>query len=563
MIISNENKFIKFREKLYNTKVSKLLQKGSKGLKPLEKYKFDEKGRTLVPTKEIIRFFFQQIKKAGHPDSNEFFDSLFTLLQVMTRGAEPISYDCGFSISQEKIQEADNKTTIELLTTNIIITYFNNLKDYKGEVDKNLLAPGLKDLIAKSNQGRDYKVLVENTLAALTDSLAEDKPWQEYIEEINDVDLICRLAGASLPSLEKETLAKIVGHSRREILGYNDIFTKLLHTREQAAIKEPNTKKYLKTMEKLRAAILGTLKKIDIYLASAHRLMTILDLTPQTVLGKTDDQLKQNLVWLFLDAKPDMTNQADILNEMGIAPIRYRLNMLFTFPEITRYCRALKSMDGYEKVFFDGFRLLFQSLTRKMNQLDMDTGKADLRLLSQSLKEISRAADKLGLEESHLPDEKSAVRNAYLALIHKIDFQHLDTIMATSALVCDATQDQTKEIMVSIRAALVEACFSTLSFYAQEVLSADKARNGIKKRLHAYAMYYKPQREFYRIFFDTYVGSKSNPVSPHLAQFIKANKHFAAALLMVFSDDKSMKELVPVNQTTHAADLLTKLRDNS
>jgi len=111
-----------------------------------------------------------------------------------------------------------------------------------------------------------------------------------------------------------------------------------------------------------------------------------------------------------------------------------------------------------------------------------------------------------------------------------------------------------------IRAALIAACFSNLNAYALEGLGADQARYGIKKRLNAYALHYKPQREFYRIFFDTYVGTGSQPLSPHMAGFINTNKHFAAALLMVYSDEKSMTDLVPANRLSHASELLDQLR---
>jgi len=238
MTILNEDKIIKFREKLYNKKVSKLLQQGGKGLKPLEKYKKDEKGKTLVYTREITRFFLKQIEKAQSPFPDQYFDALYTLLQIMSRGAEPISFNCGLSISQEDIQEADLKTTIELLTTNIIITYFNTLKTYKGTVDTSLLEPDLKSLISKSNAGRDYKGLVSNTLTGLIKSLGEDKPWRDYLNDINDADLICRLAGARLPSMKKETMTGIIEKSRSEILGFNELFTKILLTRDQLASKE-------------------------------------------------------------------------------------------------------------------------------------------------------------------------------------------------------------------------------------------------------------------------------------------------------------------------------------
>ncbi len=563
MTILNDNRLKKFREKLYSQKVPALFQHGGKGLNPLKKYKKDENGRPIVKTQEITRFFLGEMEKADFVFPDPYFDGLYTLFNVMSKGAEPVSFDCGFSISQEDIQKADNKTTIELLTTNIIITFFNTLKTYQGNVDRTLLAPDLKDLVTKSIAGRDYKGLVSNTLTSLTKSLEEDKPWGEYLEDINDTDLICRLAGSKLPTMKKETLSAIIAKSRREILGYNEIFTKLLHTREQTASKEVNKKNYLKSMEKIDTATFGVLKKIDTYLVSAHRLMRIMDLSPEVVIGKTDAALKQNLIWLFFNGLPDKLEQTDILNHLGIATARYRLNLLFNFPAITQYCRVFKSEDNYNTLYFDLFRLLFRELVKKINDLDLEDPDTDLRLLKQYLTEIHRAVDKLDLELKDLPEDKQAVRDAYTSLILRTEFDVIDVVLGLCEMVCLATQDQDKEIMVAVRSALLEAGFSTLEKYAKEGLPADRAKPGIKKRLHSYALHYKPQREFYSSFFRTYVGSGPRPVSPHLNQFIQTNKHFAAALLMVFSDEKAMNDLIADKQITHAAELLASLREKA
>ncbi len=559
----NDDKVKKFRGKLYHKRVSKLLQDGGKGLNPLSKYKKDEKGQSLVSTKDISRFFFREIEKHGPPYPDQYFTSLFTLFQILSRGAEPISFDCGFSISEKDIQDADNKQTIELLTTNIIITYFNNLKTHKGTIDTTLLEPDLNGVITKSNAGRDYKTLVSNTLTTLISSLAQDKPWPEYIDDINDADLICRLAGAKLPSMEKKALAGIIAKSRKEIKSYNDVFTKILLTREQMAAKEKNKKKLLKSMERMNDTILVILKKIDTYLLSANRFIRIIGLSPGVVLGQNDATLKQNLTWLFLGVKPDKTDRVNLLKDSGIATARYRLSMLFDYPDITRFIWTFKSEEPYKRLYFDLFRLLFRELGQKMKHLDMESSNTDVRLLHQHLAEIERAVDRLNLEDADLPEEKQAVRNAYVAIIHRIDYEQLSAVMAVKENVCKVTQDRSREIMSPLRSALVGASFSALNFYAQEATDADGAKNGIKKRLHLYAVHYTPQREFYKNFFDTYVGNKAQPIAPTLANFIKTNKLFATALLMVFSDDKAMKDLLSINQTGHARELLIQLRTNN
>lgn len=559
MTTLNENKVKKFREKLYQKRVSKLLQKGGKGLNPLERYKNDEKGRPLVTTDKIIRFFSKEMEKVGDRHPDQYFISLFTLLRILTKGAEPFSYECGFSVSEKDIHESDNKTTIEQLTKNLIITYFSNLKDYKGRVDTELLTPDLKIIIQKSNAGRDYRTLVGNTLKKLVASLAEDKPWREYLEDINDADLVCRLTGAKLPSMDKKVLTGIILKSRKEIQQYTLLFNKVLNTREQMAAEEKNDKKYLKAMQRLDEATQAILGKIDGYLTSAHSFMKIIGLTPEVLMGKIDTELKLNLTRLFLGVRPDEASP-DILAEMGYATARYRLSMLFDYPEITVYCRAFKADTDYQGLYLDLFRLLYRELVEKMDRLGLDTDETGIRLLKQSLFETHRAVEKLALEEDFLLPEKETVRSAFVTLIREVPFDRLGGVMELTEPVCRVTQDQPREIMAHIRSALLESCFATLSGYAEKSMAADKAKNGIKKRLHYYAMYYKPQRAFYQLFFNRYIGKSGGGISSQLSDFQQKNKHFVFALFMLFSDKKAMKDLITKEMIEHATSVLAALR---
>ena len=146
-----------------------------------------------------------------------------------------------------------------------------------------------------------------------------------------------------------------------------------------------------------------------------------------------------------------------------------------------------------------------------------------------------------------------------MAIIGQIGFEQLNEVMKVREKICQVTQDRPREMMVDLRSALVAASFSTLIEYSMDPQTADTATNGIKKRLHSFSMFYKPQREFYKNFYDTYVGTKAQSISRHLSDIIKTNKLFAAALLMVLSDDTAMKNLLSVNQTGHARELLTQL----
>lgn len=313
-------------------------------------------------------------------------------------------------------------------------------------------------------------------------------------------------------------------------------------------------------MKKLDAATIAILKKTEHYLVAAHRIMGILNLSYPVILGDTDSQLRQNLVWLFLGVKPGKKEPTGISKRLAIAPTRYRLNLLFNYPNITQYCRSFKTSQTYGQIYFDLFRLLFKDATEKITQVDITAKSRSLAMIHLSLKEIVRALKKLGLENIHLQNEKLALKQAYVALIQKADFMQVEALMEICDLICGATQDQAREIMPDIRSALVSACFSNQMAYAQKAPNIDKVLYGIKKRLNAFAVHYKPQREFYRIFFDTYMCSGSDQPSPHLTGLININKTFAVTLLMVYSDEKSMKDLVSANRISHAAELLNQLR---
>ena len=194
-----------------------IMRKGAEGLTPIKKYPEDDNGYPLVPIKRITRFFLEEMEKEQFVLPGQHIEALYALFKTLIVNLPAVSFDLGVSISQEDIQEADNKTTIELLTTNVIITYFHLVKSNLGNQNDSLVNPDMQSIIKQSTAGRDYKRLVSNTLKGLIFSLAQDKPWFEYIEDINDADLVCRLAGARLPSMEKTTLGTITNKSRQEI----------------------------------------------------------------------------------------------------------------------------------------------------------------------------------------------------------------------------------------------------------------------------------------------------------------------------------------------------------
>lgn len=542
-----------------------IMRKGGDGLAPVKKYPEDEGGYPLVPIKRITRFFLEEMAKAQFVLPDQYIEELYTLFRMLIRDLPAVSFDLGASISQEDIQEADNKTTIALLTTNVIITYFYLAKNNLGNQDNSLVNPDMQSIIKKSTTGRNYKHLVSNTLKGLIFSLAHDKAWFEYIEDISDADLICRLAGARLPSMEKTTLGAITGKARQEIADYNDIFTKLLYTRARTVSGQKNKKEYFKSMERLDTAIYGVLKKINRFLARAYRLCQILDLPSSSIMGYTFPKLRQNVLWLFFDVWPKAIDPGEMPHQTAVSALRYRMNILFSVSHITRFCREFTRDPAFQSPVNDLFQLMFKDLANKMNRVAMEEGdsSAGLKRVEGALIEIRRAIENLDPDKSWITEEKEDIKIAYIALIFKTGVESLEAVLNLCDMICEVTHDKDREIMICIRSALMEKSFSTLEEYAGKKVSPKQAISEISKQLQAFAVHYRPQREFYRIFFDAYVISEPRPTVPHFSQLLMTNRYFAQAMLMLFADHKAMEDLLPGSYIEKADQLLTDLLKKS
>lgn len=538
-----------------------IMRHGGDGLTPVKKYPEDEHGYPLVPIKRITRFFLEEIGNVEFVLPSHYIEELGNLFKALIQDLPRVSFDIAIRISQEDIQTADNKIIIELLTTNVIITYFDLVQSNQENQEDSLLNPDMQSIIKQSTASRNYKHLVSNTLEGLNFSLTQDKPWVEYIEDINDADLICRLAGSRLPSMEKTTLGAITSKSRQEIADYNDLFTKLLYTRARTVTSQENKREYVKSMKKLDTAIYSILKKMDRFLAMAYRLSQILDISSRFIIGDTFSKLRQNMLWLFFDEWPKALEQADMPHQTAVSALRYRLNILFSVPHITRFCREFTQNPAFQTPVNNLFQLLFKTLVDKINQVFMEERNisAGLGRVERALFEIRRAIENLDLDASRLLDEKKEVKIAYVALISIIDFQSLEAVLDLCNTICEVTHDTDREIMVNIRAALMEKSFFTLEEYAGKKVPPKDAIPEISKRLQAFAVHYRPQREFYRIFFDTYIISEPRPNVLHFNRFLISYRSFAQAMLMRFADYKAMKDLLPDSYIDKANQLLDDL----
>ena len=319
----------------------------------------------------------------------------------------------------------------------------------------------------------------------------------------------------------KDRLGKIrtkTEKSTLEIKECNGLFTKILATRAGLADREKDKRRYLKLMEKLDAAIITILGKTDQYLAGAHCLMGPLDLSYPTVMGENIEPLRRDLTWLFLNTKPGKGERMAILKNLGLAQLRYRLKILFNYPDITLFAGSFQKSGTYSSTYFDIFRFLFKTAVEQLTREETDMGS-----IERTLKDLARASDKLVFPEEALKEEKQALQKAYVSLILKMDMAQLDRLISFCDLITRATQNRTRKIMDDVRPALIAACYTRLSQEAAEEACAKKMVTIIKKYLNAYALNYKPHRNFYRNFFDTRICLGSQPV-PVMAQLITSRK---------------------------------------
>ena len=341
------------------------------------------------------------------------------------------------------------------------------------------------------------------------------------------------------------------------------MFTKLLFTRARIVTSQDNKKEYLKTMEKLDTAIYGLLKKMDRFLELAYRLSEIIDIPIRSIIGETFSKLRQNMLWLFFEVWPKALEPGDMPSQVAVSALRCRMDVLFSVPLITRFCREFTQNPVYHPPVDDLFQQMFKGLIKRIELVSMEKDEIldSLAWVESALFEIRRAIENLELDNSRLLDEKKEVAQAFVALIRKTGFESLDAVLNLCDMICDVTHDTDREIMVNIRAVLMEKSFSTLREYAVTKVPPKEAVPEITRRLQAFAVHYRPQRAFYRIFFNTYVISQPKPNAPHFSQFYMTNKYFAQAMLMRFSDDRAMKDLLPDAYLQKAKHLLRDLLD--
>jgi len=548
MTILKEDKIINFRKRLYQKNVPNLFKSGAQDLNPIEKCKTDALGKIIVSTSNIIAFFFKNIQKDEPKSADQYFSNLYLLFDILTKEAQNFSFFSDPRVPEKDIQEANNKITIEYLTKNLIIYYFDNIKLYNGLVNNDLLDKDLKTIIKKSNEGREYQILVDKTLENLIQTLKLSKPWKQSFLDIQEADLVCKLVGANLPQIEKTVLSRIVLESRSEIKKDTHFLTKILTAKTQLTKEDKHQKNHLNIMDKLDSATSAVLKKIDDSLGHAHGFMMVISASSRSFLGPLDEELKKNIAGLFFEY-----NEKDSINNPAGYPLnystsRYKMAMLFGYPELTRFAGSLQQDEKYRDCFLCLFKLYFDELIKQMDTFLSASDPKDIKGIEICLSETLKLVEKLDLEKLFLVPEKKGIQKKYLSLLKAMPLEQIDSIIDIKENLCRATQDDSKMLLENIRKILVDSCYEFLLGIEADSLSADELHRTIQKLITGYSLQYKPQRFFYQKFFEKYVGGTDGSISNFMVELFNNRKPVALEILHIFSDPNYVADLLSKEQ---------------
>ncbi|MBU1194062.1 MAG: hypothetical protein KKE62_01480 [Proteobacteria bacterium] len=557
MMLLEKNKIIEFRNRLYQKHIPGILKSGTRDLVPVEACKKDENGNIIIFIDDIISFFFDASTSQTGLDLDCLFSNLFLLFDVLSKEAGNISFCSDVHIPEKEIEDADNKTTVELLTKNLILSYFKNF-----DSENDLLENDLNAIIKISRQGRDYQILVAKTLENLIQTLKPGKAWKEALLEIQTASVACTLMGARLPQIEKQVLLKIVSQSREEIKENTAFFAKVLDLRSRFIKENEPSKLYLKKMTKVDTALSETLSKIEDYLSCAYRFMHVTGASSQGFMGQTDEKLRNNMARFFFGYPEQGTDKTTAFFRLNYTAARYRMTMLLDYPGIAGFAGSLQAQEQYKEVFLSVFKLYFIELARLMDHFLSTPEDNRLKKIEFCLSETIGLAETLGLEKTAVSDEKKKLKENYLLLLRKLPLEQIAPVVDMKEDICRLIQDESKLLMEDIRKALVETCYSNLvalnpdSHSASDPVSADDRQRVCQKLIIGYALYYKPQRFFYQRFFETYISTIDGSLSKYFQELSRSHKSLALALLKIFSDPNFVEDLLLKEQIDCSRTLL-------
>ncbi|MFH2092711.1 MAG: hypothetical protein ABIJ31_10140 [Pseudomonadota bacterium] len=558
MTILKQDRIIRFRDRLYQKKIPRLFKIGSDELAPIKKSKTDQQGNTVIATKDIISFFHTQVKTDKFIDADQYFNNLYLLFKVLTKDSDQYTFESDIQISVEDIQAATDKKAIEYLTTNLIISFFDNAHLSDGSDNDAFLEKDLNKVIIKSREGRDYRTLVGNTLQAMVKTLQLNKPWRESLGDIQTAAIVCRLVGAKLPQIDKAVLSNIVAQARSEIKQYTSVFTKILNTKEQLIKEEKNQKNYLMTMKKLDAATIGTLKKINIFLGYAHTFIASIGASIQGFLGPNDTDLKLCIARFFFEYHDTIPSETTEVQPLGYSITRYRLGILFEYPDLIRFTLTLKQEKIYAHLFDRIYGLYYQEIIKQMALISRSE-RLDTTILESCIGVALRVINKFGLTEKQMESEKKEIKKRFLSLIRLTHHEHLPGIIDLKERISQVIQDHSKELLEDTRRVLIENCYSNLIAIETKDVPADELNKTVQTLILGYSIYYKPQRFFYQKFFYTFIGEVDGSLAESFSNIIRTKKILAIAILTLFSDVNHVGDLLAKNQIEYSGRLLLTL----
>lgn len=559
----NPDALSRFKERLLLKKVPFIMKDGDqKNLRPIETFRMDEKNNIIVSTGKIVSFFLKSVEHEKVFIPEIYFSNLHTLFDVLTRDAAGYVFESDMHISEKEIQEADNKTTIEHLTRNLIISYFDHIKTDDNKINHNLLTADLKQIIEISGSGRDYRTLVENTLKNLVTTLQENDSWRKCMVDINDAALICKLVGVQLPQVERSVLAEFIQQSRSEIKKDNDLLTKILNTRSRTIGEEKNSKQLQRMMEKLDTATDSVLNNINDYLFFAFIFIRTLAATPRSFMGETFHELNANLARLFFGSDLNPADIPDPAYHWNYSSARFRLNQLFEFEEIVTYCRSFQSMENYQDGYIHLFHLYFAELICLMGAIPRSGRNPDISGFKNCLFETRKLMGRLPLDNSHLIDDKAAIREQYLFLIKESSLENLSPLIGVREMIAFITQDDSGELSEAVKNLLVECFSKALLDLPDGAMPPGGGYKTVSRLLNGYALFCKPQRFFYQTFFRTCVVNPGDDRQPAFFHTLTGTRpRTALALFTVFSDYKSLANLLSKEQIEYSARVLSTIKE--
>ena len=560
MTIVSEQQIARFRQAFFNEKTPALIKKGAKGLKPAAGFELDDQGRWVVPLEPVISFFFSLIQDQDSASPDRYLSTLYTLFSVFSRDLDDYNFVSEDMVSETDIFEAEDRAAIEFLTRNLIISFFNQVRETGSDRLHTLLDDRLVTLIRISGQGRNYRSLVENTLANLAGNLGREEDWRPCLAHMNTAALVCSLVGSRLPKVDKEVISKFIVQVRSEIEKELHLLDKIRNTRAQT-LENPNARAVLKMTAKLDTALGSVLSRIEDFLIHARRFSRVIGIPLASFLGKHDDRLKDLLARQFLGHPDDPDSPMPV--RRTYAGIRFSLTQLFEYGEITRFCSGLKEHVVYGQALPDIYSQYYTDLIRSVENMAEEAQGADVEHLRIRLHDFNRLFERFGTGDDIHKPEREKLLACFVSLFDGADISSLPDLMDLTPDFVRIAQYPMALLLKPIREKLLSGCHRALFELEFNPEAPEAFETDIRKTLLGYSVYYRPQRYFYQRFFDTYVGEVGHPPSSYLLEKARTDKALIISLLRFFSDARLMASLLPKSYYEHAAVLLEGIRSSA